>query len=74
MATKTKSTKSKRTKKAKEEKVEEQPRPYTVAKCQWCGMKWKHYGDDTPEHFCGKVCASHEVIQEPTVEPDQAQA
>lgn len=35
------------------------PRPYIVAKCQWCGMEWKHYGDDTPAHVCGKVCAEH---------------
>ena len=36
------------------------PRPYTVAKCQWCGMQWKHFGEDTPAHFCGKVCEEHE--------------
>lgn len=38
---------------------EKAPRPYIVAKCQWCGMEWKHFGDDTPAHVCGKVCAEH---------------
>ena len=37
----------------------EAPKPYIVAKCQWCGMQWKHFGDDTPAHVCGKVCAEH---------------
>jgi hypothetical protein len=32
---------------------------YIVAKCQWCGMRWKHYGDETPAHYCGKVCEEH---------------
>ena len=35
------------------------PKPYTVAKCNWCGMEWKHFGDETPAHYCGKVCAEH---------------
>lgn len=36
----------------------EAPASYIIAKCQWCGMEWKHF-DGTPKHFCGKVCASH---------------
>ena len=39
------------------------PAMYTVAKCQWCGMQWKHFGEDSPAHFCGKVCASHEPVE-----------
>ena len=38
---------------------------YVVAKCNWCGMQWKHFGDESPKHYCGKVCASHESIEEP---------
>jgi|TARA_R100000664_G_C2627208_1_gene58507 hypothetical protein len=22
-------------------------------------MRWKHYGDETPAHYCGKVCEEH---------------
>ena len=60
-AKKSKAKKSKAADQALDQAVE--VREYTVAKCQWCGMQWKHYGDETPEHFCGKVCASHEVIE-----------
>lgn len=43
------------------------PDMYTVAKCQWCGMHWKHFGAETPDHFCGKMCASHiEVEPDPS--------
>ena len=51
--------KKKAAKKAKEAPKVEAPRSYIVAKCQWCGMQWKHYGDDTPAHVCGKVCEEH---------------
>ena len=56
------SAKSKKAKKAPPDLVEA-PLEFTVAKCQWCGMQWKHYGEKTPEHFCGKVCASHEIVE-----------
>ena len=39
------------------------PAEFTVAQCQWCGMQWKHFGSDSPKHFCGKVCASHIEIK-----------
>ena len=35
------------------------PVAYTVAKCQWCGMQWKHFGCETPQHTCGKLCAQN---------------
>ena len=50
-------------KKAKASKPEPKAGPaYSIAKCNWCGMQWKHYGEETPPHFCGKLCASHEVV------------
>jgi hypothetical protein len=48
-------------KKTAKKQAESKPAPaYTVAQCQWCGMRWKHYGKETPEHFCGKVCEEHD--------------
>ena len=49
-------------KKKKMSKKADPPKPqrsYIVAKCNWCGMQWKHYDDDTPPHVCGKVCQEH---------------
>ena len=57
MAKKTASKK----KTAKKVEPEVEPvRSYTVAKCQWCGMQWKHFGEETPPHYCGKGCEEHE--------------
>ena len=52
----------------------EAPKPYIVAKCQWCGMQWKHFGDDTPAHVCGKVCAEHLITSQELKEEAAAKA
>jgi|5B_taG_2_1085324.scaffolds.fasta_scaffold07076_4 hypothetical protein len=62
-------SKKKTTKAAKPapEPAVEAPPDYIVAKCAWCGMQWKHY-DDSPPHYCGKVCASHAPVDEDPAE------
>tara|TARA_R100000234_G_C4974061_1_gene167647 strand:+ start:484 stop:708 length:225 start_codon:yes stop_codon:yes gene_type:complete len=52
-------SKSKKAKVKSEAKTQEAAKSYIVAKCQWCGMEWKHFGPQTPAHVCGKLCEEH---------------
>ena len=59
-------SKKKTTKAAKPapEPAVEAPPDYIVAKCAWCGMQWKHYGEEAPSDYCGQVCAGHAAAKE----------